>query len=83
MAPQTGPKKVVKTWRPERDLPREYRSSISYVQRVRFRHLKSADFLETRWGHSLVYSHIATVALKHATNDLAEASQPVQLDAKK
>ena len=61
MAPQTGPKKVVKTWRPERDLPRQYRSSISYVQRVRFRHLKSADFLETRWGPPLFDALVANL----------------------
>ena len=61
MAPQTGPKKVVKTWRPERDLPRQYRSSISCVQRVRFRHLKSADFLETRWGPPLFDALVANL----------------------
>ena len=61
MAPQTGSKKVVKTWRPERDLPRQYRSSISYVQRVRFWHLKSADFLETRWGPPLFDALVANL----------------------
>ena len=30
-----------------------------HVQRVRFRHLKSADFLETRWGPPLFEALVA------------------------